>query len=32
MELLADYNVSLFDDDTVGLIRDIENARKYHHR
>ena len=31
MELLADYNVSLFDDDTSGLIRDIENAKKYHH-
>lgn len=32
MELLAGYNVSLFDDDATGLIRDIENARKYHYR
>lgn len=32
MELLADYDVSLFDNDESNLIRDIENAKKYHHR
>ena len=32
MELLADYNVSLFDDDVDGLTRDIEYAKKYHYR
>jgi len=32
MELLSDYDVSLFDEDVVGLNRDIENAKKYHYR
>ena len=32
MELLSDYNVSLFDDEIAGLNRDIENAKRYHHR
>ena len=32
MELLSDYNVSLFDNEIVGLNRDIENAKRYYHR